>query len=83
MADYFKQKAKDPYGLKEKLIEQLEKTINGDTVVGPAPMFTPNAEKVNQPEEPLDNSGVNLLINALQGSKSTSGQIGSQLNNVS
>ena len=42
LAEYFKQKAKDPHGLREKLIEQHEKQVNGDTVVSPAPNFVPS-----------------------------------------
>lgn len=39
LAEYFKSKAKDPYGLKEKLIEHHEKTIKGETVVRPPSHF--------------------------------------------
>lgn len=67
LAEYFNMKAKDPYGLKEKLIEQFEKSINGDTIVGPAPSFSvPTPDKATSEEEI---NGINLIINALNGGK--------------
>ena len=72
LQDYLKQKAKDPHGLREKLIELHEKQVNGDTVVSAAPNFVPskyffifwllisciNLENTNE-----KNEGISLLIN--------------------
>jgi len=59
LAEYFKQKAKEPHALLEKLIEQHEKQVNGDTVVSPAPAFAPKGDKAEQPQ------GIGLLVSAL------------------
>ena len=37
LAEHFKNKAKDPFDLLEKLVEHHEKQVNGETVVSPAP----------------------------------------------
>lgn len=67
LAEYFKANAKDPYNLKDKLIDQLEKTLNGETVIGPAPIFVPQEPKnqLNEEASP-ENKELNLLLNALQ-----------------
>ena len=72
LAEYFKQKAKDPHGLLEKLIEQHENHVSGDTVVSPAPTFVPKPNK--QP----DSEGINLLVNALSQGQSPKGAQGLQ-----
>lgn len=40
LAEHFKQKAKDPLSLREKLIELHERTANGDTNIRPPSSFT-------------------------------------------
>ena len=83
LAEYFNAKAKDPYGLRDKLIEQFEKSISAETVVGPPPVFTPvTVDKINVEEakasEATDNQGLNLLISCLQPPKQPSSSPGTQ-----
>ena len=62
LTEYYLQKAKDPYALRDKLIEQFEKSKSGDIVVAPAPHFNFN-EKAPVSDE--TNKDMNMLINSL------------------
>jgi len=45
LAEYFKHKGRDPYGLREKLIEHHEKTVGGETIVRPPSLFKVTQDK--------------------------------------
>lgn len=63
LADYFKNKGRDPHGLKEKLVELHEKTLNGDTAFGPPPIFAPANEKQDKSADAYGN--LSVLVKAL------------------
>ena len=60
LAEHFKNKAKDPFGLLEKLVEHHEKQVNGETVVSPAPTFVPKPVPIVH-KDPNFNQMFNLM----------------------
>ena len=74
MADYFKQKARDPHGLRNKLVELHEKQVGAETIVTAAPNYTPSKSNTlnltfTEPapyQAEATKGGLHHLINALQ-----------------
>lgn len=65
LAEYFKARAKDPYGLLEKLIELHDESAEG--MATPAPAFSVNSNKngtgsADAPIPPEKMSDINLLL---------------------
>lgn len=61
LAEYFKSRARDPYGLLEKLIELNDESSEG--MATPAPLYSVNQNKNTDSDTPLEKmSDINLLL---------------------